>query len=176
MTVIHLNADIDAMTSATFGLRTHSPGSGLNEPWLGKITIEGNGYAIDGKGRVNSALRFHNRFDLAPGTSKIILRNLTMKNLNSSIGYGGGAVGVRQGELEIENCAFIGNSWIPAEPAFTQRGGGAVYSERVGGTLKITNSTFYGNGTSANSAPSAGSSAGRRCGVYYPAARELTRL
>jgi hypothetical protein len=68
-----------------------------------------------------------------------------MKNLNSSIGYGGGAIGVRGGELEIENCAFIDNSWTPADPKFTQRGGGAVYAEQAGGFLKITNSTFFGN-------------------------------
>jgi hypothetical protein len=149
MTVIHLDADIDAATSATFGLRRHSPAN-VNEPWLGMITIEGNGHTIDGKKRINSALRFHNRLDDAPRTSKIILRNLTLKNLNSSIGYGGGAIGVRQGELEIENCAFIGNSWAPAEASFEQRGGGAVYYERAGGILKITNSTFYGNEAIAN--------------------------
>jgi hypothetical protein len=68
-----------------------------------------------------------------------------MKNLNSSIGYGGGAIGVRGGELEIENCAFIDNSWTPADSKFTQRGGGAVYTEQPKGFLKITNSTFFGN-------------------------------
>jgi hypothetical protein len=105
---------------------------------------------IDGGNRKNSALRFHNRLDSAPRTSKIILRNLTMKNLNSSIGYGGGAIGVRGGELEIENCAFIDNSWTPADPAFTQRGGGAVYTEQPKGFLKITNSTFFGNKATVN--------------------------
>ena len=152
MTVIHLDADIDAVTSATFGLRTHAPEPEANEPWLGQVTIEGNGHTIDGGGRKNSALRFHNRLDSAPRTSKIILRSLTMKNLNSSIGYGGGAIGVRGGELEIENCAFIDNSWTPADPKFTQRGGGAVYAEQPGGSLKIVNSTFFGNRAAANKA------------------------
>jgi hypothetical protein len=73
-----------------------------------------------------------------------------MKNLNSSIGYGGGAIGVRGGELEIENCAFIENSWTTADSEFTQRGGGAVYTEQSGGFLKITNSTFFGNKVTAN--------------------------
>jgi hypothetical protein len=150
MTVIHLDADIDAVTSATLGLRTHAPEPEVNQPWLGWVTIEGNGHIIDGGDRENSALRFHNRFDSAPRTSKIILRNLTMKNLNSSTGYGGGAIGVRGGELEIENCAFIDNSWTPADPKFTQRGGGAVYAEQPGGFLKITNSTFFGNKATAN--------------------------
>jgi hypothetical protein len=145
MTVIHLDADIDAVTSATLGLRTHDPEPEANQPWLGWVTIEGNGHTLDGGNRKNSALRFHNRLDSAPRTSRIILRNLTMKNLNSSIGYGGGAIGVRGGELEIENCAFIDNSWTPADPKFTQRGGGAVYTEQPGGLLKITNSTFFGN-------------------------------
>jgi hypothetical protein len=150
MTVIHLDADIDAVTSATLGLRTHDPEPEANQPWLGWVTIEGNGHTLDGGGRKNSALRFHNRLDSAPRTSRIILRNLTMKNLNSSIGYGGGAIGVRGGELEIENCAFIDNSWTPADPKFTQRGGGAVYTEQSGGFLKITNSTFFGNKVIAN--------------------------
>jgi hypothetical protein len=150
MTVIHLDADIDAVTSATLGLRTHAPEPEINQPWLGWVTIEGNGHVIDGGDRKNSALRFHNRLDSAPRTSKIILRNLTMKNLNSSIGYGGGAIGVRGGEHEIENCAFIDNSWTPADPKFTQRGGGAVYAEQPGGFLKITNSTFFGNKAAAN--------------------------
>jgi hypothetical protein len=152
MTVIHLDADIDAVTSATLGLRTHDPDPETNQPWLGWVTIEGNGHTIDGGGRKNSALRFHNRLDSAPRTSKIILRNLTMKNLNSSIGYGGGAIGVRGGELDIENCAFIDNSWTPADPKFTQRGGGAVYTEQPGALLKITNSTFFGNKAAANKA------------------------
>jgi hypothetical protein len=150
MTVIYLDADIDAVTSATFGLRTHEPEPEANQPWLGWVTIEGNGHTIDGGDRENSALRFHNRLDSAPRTSKIRLRNLTMKNLNSSIGYGGGAIGVRGGELEIENCAFIDNSWTPANPEFTQRGGGAVYTEQPKGFLKITNSTFFGNKATAN--------------------------
>jgi hypothetical protein len=145
MTIIHLDADIDAVTSATLGLRTHDPEPETNQPWLGWVTIEGNGHVIDGGNRKNSALRFHNRLDSEPRTSKIILRNLTMKNLNSSIGYGGGAIGVRGGELEIENCAFIDNSWTPADSKFTQRGGGAVYTEQPKGFLKITNSTFFGN-------------------------------
>ncbi|MDR1621216.1 MAG: hypothetical protein LBS00_02450, partial [Synergistaceae bacterium] len=150
MTVIHLDADIDAVTSATFGLRTHEPEPETNQPWLGWITIEGNGHVIDGGDRKNSALRFHNRLDSAPRTSKIILRSLTMKNLNSSIGYGGGAIGVRGGELEIENCAFVDNSWTPADSKFTQRGGGAVYTEQPKGFLKITNSTFFGNKATVN--------------------------
>jgi hypothetical protein len=150
MTVIHLDADIDAVTSATFGLRTHEPEPETNQPWLGWVTIEGNGHVIDGGGRKNSALRFHNRLDSAPRTSKIILRNLTMKNLNSSIGYGGGAIGVRGGELEIENCAFIDNSWTPEDSKFTQRGGGAVYAEQPKGFLKIVNSTFFGNKATVN--------------------------
>jgi hypothetical protein len=150
MTVIHLDADIDAVTSATFGLRTHAPEPETNQPWLGWMTIEGNGHVIDGGDRKNSALRFHNRLDSAPRTSKIILRNLTMKNLNSSIGYGGGAIGARGGELEIENCAFIDNSWTPEDSTFTQRGGGAVYIEQPKGFLKITNSTFFGNEATAS--------------------------
>jgi hypothetical protein len=150
MTVIHLDADIDAITSATLGLRTHAPDSEVNEPWLGRVTIEGNGHTIDGGGGKNTALRFHNRLDSAPRTSKIILRNLTMKNLNSSIGYGGGAIGVRGGELEIENCAFIDNSWTPAEPGLAQRGGGAVYTEQPAALLRIVNSTFFGNKVIAN--------------------------
>jgi hypothetical protein len=150
MTVIHLDADIDAVTSATLGLRTHAPEPETNQPWLGWITIEGNGHVIDGGDRKNSALRFHNRLDSAPRTSKIILRNLTMKNLNSSIGYGGGAIGVRGGELEIENCAFIDNSWTPEDSKFTQRGGGAVYTEQPKGFLKVINSMFFRNKVSAN--------------------------
>jgi hypothetical protein len=150
MTVIQLDAVIDAVTSATLGLRTHAPEPEVNEPWLGWVTIEGNGHVIDGGDRKNTALRFHNRLDSAPRASKIILRNLTLKNLNSSIGYGGGAIGVRGGELEIENCAFIDNSWTPADPKFTQRGGGAVYTEQPGGVLRIVNSTFFGNKVTAN--------------------------
>ncbi|MDR3280066.1 MAG: hypothetical protein LBT23_06105 [Synergistaceae bacterium] len=134
MTTIYLDSDIDAIASAT--LTT-----------AGLVTIEGNGHTINGNGLVNTALRFSNTgAPTAFSHNEMVLRNVTFKDLNSSIQYGGGAIAMRSGKLTVENCAFIGNSWI-STATNAQRGGGAICMENAASVLEITNSTFYGNET-----------------------------
>jgi hypothetical protein len=133
MTVISLQSDIDAISSATFA-------SGR------KVIIEGNGHVLSGSGpsaanNTNTALRF------ARGANEVTIKNLTLKDLSSNLRYGGGAVGVFQGTLTIENCAFIDNSNTVAAGTSLNNGGGAVLLHNAGGRLTITNSTFFGNWT-----------------------------
>ncbi|MDR1509050.1 MAG: hypothetical protein LBS53_05385 [Synergistaceae bacterium] len=144
MTVINIKADIDAVTSATIG--------GTKEENVAKwIVIEGNGHTIRGsKGVTDTALRFvNNNPPTDPAHNRITLRNLVLKDLNStSFRYGGGAIAIRNGVLEVENCAFIGNEWTP-NTEMTRRGGGAIMLENSASSMKIINSTFYGNRTEA---------------------------
>jgi hypothetical protein len=144
MTVINLNADIDAVTSATIGGTKEE-----NSPkW---ITIEGNGFTIRGtNGAPDTALRFvNNNPPTDPTYNKITLRNLVLRDLNSTgFRYGGGAIAMRNGVLEVENCAFVDNSWTP-DTDMIRRGGGAIMLENGASSMKITNSTFFGNRTEA---------------------------
>jgi hypothetical protein len=151
MTVIYLHDDIDAVTTATYGTRTRggTQGKGI---W---VTIDGQGYAIDGKDVVNTALRFQNNDNTAMATRNVIvLRNLTLKNMKSGDGtgtnrpngstqfnYGGGAIGMYGGELYVQNCTFEDNE---NEGLGNNSGGGAIFIQR-NGRLKISDSTFTGN-------------------------------
>ncbi|MDR3231015.1 MAG: right-handed parallel beta-helix repeat-containing protein [Synergistaceae bacterium] len=143
MTVIYLDKDIDAVTSATYGVK-----DGPSGKW---VTIDGQGYAIDGAASPDdkkyTALRFGNDNTSSEKRNTIVLRNLTMKNFFNGEAHGGGAIALYRGSLTIENCAFIGNkngaNTGPNNDKLT-RGGGAVLVHGQG-YLDITNSTFYGN-------------------------------
>ncbi|MDR1137216.1 MAG: hypothetical protein LBK91_02725, partial [Synergistaceae bacterium] len=152
-TVIELDSDIDVITSATVDS-------------VGQLTIEGNGHTLNGNGTINTALRFSNRVaPTEPVHNKITLRNLTLKDLNSTIRYGGGAIAMRNGSLEVENCAFIGNRWT-SSAANNERGGGAICMENAASIMNITNSTFYGNKTELTAATNLVSGSG---GAIYTA-------
>ena len=81
--IIELTRDIDAVSSSTYRDRTN-------------VTIDGKGHTIDGKGLSKTALRFKRN-------ASVTLKNATMKNLSSSLRYGGGAIGIYTGSLEVEN-------------------------------------------------------------------------
>jgi hypothetical protein len=137
MLTIYLDDDIDAIASATISA-------------VGLVTIDGKGHTIDGGGVTNTALRFSNNgLPTVLSHNEITLRNLTVKNLNSDIRYGGGAIAMRSGKLTVENCAFIGNSWTSTANN-AARGGGAIGMENAAGIIEITNSTFFGNETLVN--------------------------
>lgn len=124
--IIELTRDIDAVSSSTYRDRTH-------------VTIDGKGHTIDGKGLSKTALRFKRNVS-------VTLKNATMKNLSSSLRYGGGAIGIYTGSLEVENCAFIGN--VSTGASGKSNGGGAVLAHSAGANLSVVNSTFYNNSTS----------------------------
>ena len=124
--IIELTRDIDAVSSSTYRDRTN-------------VTIDGKGHTIDGKGLSKTALRFKRN-------ASVTLKNATMKNLSSSLRYGGGAIGIYTGSLEVENCAFIGN--VSTGASGKSNGGGAVLAHSAGANLSVVNSTFYNNSTS----------------------------
>jgi hypothetical protein len=144
-TVISLQNDIDAISSATYSGR--------------QITIEGNNYTLRGTGPgTNTGLRFTQARGAGAILNDVTVKNLTLQNLSTNLRYGGGAVAVYQGKLIIENCAFIGNSNTAALSTSLTNGGGAVLSHNANNTFTITNSTFFGN--SANLSGGAISSRG----------------
>ncbi len=119
--IISLASDIDAVSSATYSGKT--------------LTIEGNGHSINGGGADKTAIRF-------TGTSAVTFRNLTLQNLASALRYGGGAIGVYRGTLTVEGCTFIANQATNA----TGDGGALLLdSSSGGGSIRVTNSTFFGN-------------------------------
>ena len=117
---VKLLSDIDAVSSATYAGKT--------------ITIDGNGYTIDGQGVEKTTIRF-------TGTSNITLKNVTIKNCIGNIRYGGGGFAIFRGTLNVENSSFIGNSSLQGD------GGGILID---GGGGNITNCTFYGNSAAGN--------------------------
>ncbi|MDR1875899.1 MAG: hypothetical protein LBQ90_12910, partial [Synergistaceae bacterium] len=141
---ISLTADIDAITSATYGAE--------DDDHPVRVTIEGNGYAISGTlpdstpthtgGARYTGLRFANRtpFTEAGRGNHIVLKNLTVRGLYNAETHGGGALAIFGGKLEVEGCVFEGNA------AFgTTRGGGAILLQHRASLLSVKNSTFVGN-------------------------------
>jgi hypothetical protein len=132
LTIISLQNDIDAISSATYSGR--------------QIIIEGNNHTLSGVGPgTNTGLRFTQARGAGAVLNDITIRNLALRDLSSNLRYGSGAVGVYQGKLTIENCAFIDNSNTAALSTSLTNGGGAVLSHNANNTLTITNSTFVGN-------------------------------
>jgi hypothetical protein len=115
-----LLADIDAVSSATYPGKT--------------LTIDGNGFTVDGKDVEKSTIRF-------AGTSDITLKNITIKNCVGNIRYGGGGFAIFRGTLAVSNASFINNRSLQGD-------GGGVLIDGGGGS--IVNTTFYGNSTAAN--------------------------
>ncbi|MDR1135752.1 MAG: dockerin type I domain-containing protein [Clostridiales Family XIII bacterium] len=160
--VIVLSADIDAVTSATYGSSSFGTGTVKN------LTIDGQGHTINGHGistgtapegttpRNNisngTALRFAGT---APNTN-LTFKNITFRDLASSLNFGGGALGIYHGTVTIQNCTFINNKATAAGGD-----GGAVNVDGTGGVLTIVNSTFYGNSTGNNGGAISATSAGK---------------
>ena len=124
---IELTQDIDAVASSTYSTK-------------GTVIIDGKGFTIDGKELANTALRFKD------SSINVTLRNATVRNMRSSLKYGGGAFGIYKGKITVENCAFIDNKNTTSD-AKAANGGGAVVAHSSYATLTVTNSTFYGNST-----------------------------
>jgi hypothetical protein len=125
---IILMNDVDAVASSTYS----------NSP---RVVIDGNGYAINGRNQNRTSLRFGG----SGTTAHVTVRNATLRNMATNLSYGGGALGVYIGSLTVENCAFIGNSAYGASGS--SNGGGAVCAHNSQTSLKVSNSTFYGNET-----------------------------
>ena len=91
-----------------------------------KITINGNGFTIDGKNKASA-------FFILKTTNQIVLNNITFKNCYSpSIG---GAIFSSATNIVISNCKFIDNS--------AKDYGAAIYMVGENGT--VTNCTFTNN-------------------------------
>jgi len=132
---INLANNIDAITSATYA--GYATGA--------KLTINGNGYTIDGKGAAKSGLRFGAR-----GQSiDLVLNNTVFANMRNEESHGGGAIGNWRGNIEISGCTFIGNAVNNAEGTMTRGNGGAVMLQSTG-AMNVSNSTFIGNVAPAN--------------------------
>ena len=144
--LILLGADIDAVTSATYGSSSYGTGT------VKKLTIDGQGYTINGNG-ISTGTQPEGttpRNDISNGTAlrfassaantNLIFKNITFKNLASSLSLGGGAIGVYHGTVTISNCTFLDN-----KSTSSGGDGGAVSVDGSGGDLTIVNSTFYGN-------------------------------
>ena len=101
--------------------------SGINIA-SGTVTINGKGHTIDAKG-LNCRI-----FEISDGAS-LILKNLTLKNCNSTKDYGG-AIYNDKGSLTVTNCTFTNNTAGGEE-------GGAIYNYE--GALRIEDSTFDKN-------------------------------
>ncbi|MDR1886134.1 MAG: right-handed parallel beta-helix repeat-containing protein, partial [Synergistaceae bacterium] len=144
MHYISLTADVDAITSATYGNE--------DEDHPVRVTIEGNGHIISGDipdeppahaaGNKYTGLRFANRtpFTEAGRGNHIVLKNLTVRGLYNAETHGGGALAIFGGKLEVENCVFDGNASYG-----TSRGGGAILLQHRASLLSIKNSTFVNN-------------------------------
>jgi hypothetical protein len=124
--VINLANDIDAITSATYtGYKTGA-----------SITINGNGFTINGGGVNDTALRFGARGQ----TLDLTVTNTTFLNLKNDDRQGGGAIGLWTGSLVVSGSTFSNN-------AATGGVGGAIRHQ--GGTsTSISDSTFTGNSAS----------------------------
>ena len=94
------------------------------------ITIDGNGYTIDGK---NSARIFY------ISANGVTLKNINFVNANGG-GQSGGAVFIRGESCTIDNCNFASN--------IVSYYGGAVYGDAAKTTIK--NSNFTSNSASAS--------------------------
>ena len=94
------------------------------------ITIDGNGYTINGK---NSARLFY------IGSNNVVIKNLNFMNGNGG-GQSGGAIFIRGDSCTIDNCNFTSNN--------VAYYGGAIYLDASKGT--ITNSQFKSNIASAS--------------------------
>ena len=101
--------------------------SGINIA-SGTVTINGKGHTIDAKG-LNCRI-----FEISDGAT-LILKNLTLKNCNSTKEYGG-AIYNDKGTLTVTNCTFTNNTAGGEE-------GGAIYNYE--GALRIEDSTFDKN-------------------------------
>ncbi|MDR1962063.1 MAG: hypothetical protein LBQ16_07255, partial [Gracilibacteraceae bacterium] len=93
-TNIILTADIDAITSATYGHRTAT-----NENAIKFLSIDGQGHTISDAGNVdgNTALRFQS----SAANTDLIFKNIVFEDLQSNISYGGGALGIFHGTVVI---------------------------------------------------------------------------
>lgn len=86
-----------------------------------QITIDGNGYTIDGK-EVSRIFYITQRF--------VVLKNINFKNAYAT-DSDGGAIYLDYGNLELENCSFYN-----CEARYN---GGAIFSEYGGNDLKNCN-------------------------------------
>jgi hypothetical protein len=144
--LILLEADIDAVASATYGSSSYGTGT------VKKLTIDGQGHTINGNGistgtppagttpRNDISNGTALRFASSTANTNLVFKNITFKNLASSLSFGGGAIGVYHGTVTIRNCTFLGN-----ESLSSGGDGGAVLVDGSGGDFTIVNSTFYGN-------------------------------
>ena len=124
-TTITLANNIDAIVSATYtGYTTGA-----------SITINGQGFTINGNGVMDTGLRFGARNqDL-----NLNIINTTFANMQNNDRNGGGAVAVWRGAANVYGSTFTGN----ASSVSTSRGGGGLMVQS--GSANITNSTFTGN-------------------------------
>ncbi|MDR0424571.1 MAG: dockerin type I domain-containing protein [Clostridiales Family XIII bacterium] len=149
--LIVLGADIDAVTSATYGNASYGTGT------VKKFTIDGQGHTINGNGistgappegttpRNGVSNGTAMRFASSAANTDLTFKNITFRGLASSLNFGGGALGIYHGTVTIQNCTFINNKAVAAGGD-----GGALNVDGTGGPLTIVNSTFYGNSTGNN--------------------------
>ncbi|MDR1943831.1 MAG: DUF4198 domain-containing protein [Synergistaceae bacterium] len=141
-TTIVLDNDIDATTSATYGAVERGPGK-----W---VTIDGGGNTINGDTDPDTSstpvkytgLRFGSNYQSSVNGNKVVLKNLTFNKLNNGVRYGGGAIAMNGGALEVDNCTFNENRASGA----TSRGGAALLVQHgTTGTVSVKDSDFTGN-------------------------------
>ena len=128
-TTITLANDIDAVTSATYtGYTTGAA-----------ITINGQGFTIDGKSTMDTGLRFGAR------SQELILNivNTKFANMQNDDRNGGGAIAIWRGVANISDSTFTGNVSTTGS-----RGGGGVMVQS--GSANIDNSEFTGNRANGN--------------------------
>ena len=142
-TSITLANDIDAVVSATYtGYTTGA-----------SITINGQGFTINGNDTMDTGLRFGAR------SQELILNVVDTKfaNMQNNDRNGGGAIAVWRGIANISDSTFTGNVSTTGS-----RGGGGVMVQS--GSAVIVNSTFTGNSANGNG------------GAIYAASGSLTNV
>ena len=128
-TTITLANDIDAVVSATYtGYTTGA-----------SITINGQGFTINGGDTMDTGLRFGAR------SQELILNivNTKFTNMQNNDRNGGGAIAVWRGVANVSNSTFTGNVSTTGS-----RGGGGVMVQS--GAANIDNSIFTGNRANGN--------------------------
>ena len=89
------------------------------------LTINGNGFTIDGNGKVRI-------MDI--GKSTVVLNNINFINGNTNAQYSGGGAIKCKGDLTINNCSFVNNT--------ADSEGGAI---QCSGNLNVDASNFMNN-------------------------------